>query len=307
MVSVLFGRHSFRYPLAAIILSTAYPAALPHWPDAPTVREAPAKGMVVLSYNVRLFDLYNWNPERNTTREILQFLTQKRFDIVCLQEFYSNPAKRFDPIDSLRMKGNFQYIYASYAKGKTRQLNNGLAILSKYNIVNSGSVKFDNTYNFFIYTDLVVNHDTVRVYNAHFESIHLSYTEYQILANLYEGEKSQNEQMLELLHKIRTAFRKRVFQVNELQKHADTCHHPVILCTDLNDTPMSYAYNKLRSHYADAWLERGSGLGSTYNSIIPFLRIDYIMHSPHIKLQNFEVLDFAATDHYPIQATFQTN
>ena len=37
--------------------------------------------------------------------------------------------------------------------------------------------------------------------------------------------------------------------------------YPVILCTDLNDTPFSYAYHQVSSNLNDAFKESGFGLG----------------------------------------------
>lgn len=304
IVSIVLRRSSFRYPLAAIILATAFPAALPKLQTTPPPLTQTDSLFKVLSYNVRLFDLYNWNPDPNTTRDILHFLNTEKNDVICLQEYYSNESKKFTPVDSIRLKGGYTYAYISYANGKTKLLNNGLAIFSKHNIINSGAVKFSNTYNFFIYTDIILNRDTIRIYNAHLESVHLSYTEYQLFSSMEQSDKSKSEQIEELVNKIRTAFRKRVFQVTELKKHARQCKHPVIICADLNDTPMSFAYNKLSRHYTDAWLEKGTGWGSTYNSIIPFFRIDYIMHSPDLALNHFHIFPFQATDHFPIQAQY---
>ena len=42
----------------------------------------------VLSYNVRLFDLYNWTHNKDTRNNIFSFLKDESADILCLQEFF---------------------------------------------------------------------------------------------------------------------------------------------------------------------------------------------------------------------------
>ena len=43
--------------------------------------------MKVMSYNVRLFDLYNWSHNTATRNEILDLIRVEDPDILCLQEF----------------------------------------------------------------------------------------------------------------------------------------------------------------------------------------------------------------------------
>ena len=42
----------------------------------------------VLSYNVRLFDLYNWTENKKTRDLIIQQIKKENPDIICFQEYY---------------------------------------------------------------------------------------------------------------------------------------------------------------------------------------------------------------------------
>ena len=42
----------------------------------------------LMSYNVRLFDLYNWNENEKSKSEIFKLIEVKNPDILCLQEYY---------------------------------------------------------------------------------------------------------------------------------------------------------------------------------------------------------------------------
>jgi endonuclease/exonuclease/phosphatase family metal-dependent hydrolase len=82
----------------------------------------------------------------------------------------------------------------------------------------------------------------------------------------------------------------------------NTCHYPIILCGDFNDTPASYSYNLLCKNLKDAFIERGTGFGKTYAGKFPQFRIDYILHSKELRCTDYIRSDETFTDHYPITA-----
>ncbi len=89
--------------------------------------------------------------------KISDFIQKENPDVVAFQEF-----KRDKDVDL-----NYPYKYEKLNGGKRA---NGLAILSKFRIVNQGSLDFENSYNNAIFIDVVRNHDTIRIYNVHLES-----------------------------------------------------------------------------------------------------------------------------------------
>jgi hypothetical protein len=46
---------------------------------------------VVMSYNVRLFNLFEWLPKEDVAREIQAFINDKNPDILCIQSFRTPP------------------------------------------------------------------------------------------------------------------------------------------------------------------------------------------------------------------------
>ena len=80
---------------------------------------------------------------------------------------------------------------------------------------------------------------------------------------------------------------------------------PEIICTDLNNNAFSENYKALASGRSDAFKEKGSGFGSTYQ--FPFfpLRIDFIFTASNIKVVEFETHDVRFSDHNPISAIIQ--
>ena len=61
------------------------------------------------------------------------------------------------------------------------------------------------------------------------------------------------------------------------------------LCGDLNDTPNSYVYGILSEGLTDTFRERGLGIGTTFSGALPFLRIDYVLTDPRIKVYSCRV------------------
>ena len=74
-----------------------------------------------------------------------------------------------------------------------------------------------------------------------------------------------------------------------------------ILCSDLNDTPISYAYNQLSNLFRDSFTKKsGFGIGGTYIGKISFLRIDYIWHDKKLDSFNFKTHQNQLSDHKAI-------
>ncbi|UPT67771.1 MAG: hypothetical protein M0D57_03640 [Sphingobacteriales bacterium JAD_PAG50586_3] len=64
--------------------------------------EQPDSVYKIMSYNVRLFDLYNWNNNTKTRDQIFSLLDEESPDIVCFQEFYYEDQKDFNSLDTMQ-------------------------------------------------------------------------------------------------------------------------------------------------------------------------------------------------------------
>jgi endonuclease/exonuclease/phosphatase family metal-dependent hydrolase len=76
--------------------------------------------------------------------------------------------------------------------------------------------------------------------------------------------------------------------------------YPVIVCGDFNDSPVSYTYQKISANLKDAFLESGTGLGSTYSGRFPSYRIDYILHNPQLSCYQYANPKMGLSDHQPV-------
>src|SRR5690606_25860510 len=100
--------------------------------------------------------------------------------------FYNEPGhKIYDSVAKI-WKGNGQYAFVSKSLVNRAGGQFGLAIFSKYPIVNKGSIKFGAlTQNHGMFADLKMGEDTVRVYNFHLQSMSI---EEKDIVESYSGE-----------------------------------------------------------------------------------------------------------------------
>ena len=88
-----------------------------------------------------------------------------------------------------------------------------------------------------------------------------------------------------------------------IKNHMNDSPYPIVVCGDFNDTPNSFSYQKIVNGLNDSFLQKGSGFGSTFLGKIPFLRIDYILHSPNVKIQSFTTHKAKLSDHKAIESS----
>lgn len=271
-----------------------------------------ATGLKVLSYNVRLFDLFNpsFNDALNSRNSIFQFLASEQPDVLCLQEFYrQDKPTRFEIMDSLnRIMQTKDYHERSAHKRRTRE-NYGIALFSKYPMIARGDVMFEaqgvQDFNYCIFADIVKNQDTFRIYNVHLQSIRLNADPH------IEGEEMQTygskKGMIAAYRKLRNAFEKRADQARRVVEHLKSSPYPVIVCGDFNDTPMSYTYNQFQLILLDAFRGNGLGLGTTYVGRLPAGRIDYLFYSPTLSVSHYKIQRKTSSDHRAISCVFHQN
>lgn len=265
-----------------------------------------SQNVKILSYNVRLFDLYNWTKDKYTKNKIFDFILYENPDIICFQEFYSKKTDSLPLVNRLvRMQRAKNVHFEYYHKNKVKY-NYGIATFSIYPIVNKGIIRYPNSNNFSIFTDLKIKKDTIRVFNNHLESIHFGYQTYNFIDSIdYKNRDQKLKGIKDIAKKLNSAFEKRAIQAEILAKHIKKSPYPVVVCGDFNDTPLSYSYRLIRENLEDAFVNSGFGIGNTYVHSLSTFRIDYILHSPQIKSYQFETPQVKLSDHYPIKCLLE--
>ena len=247
----------------------------------------------VMTYNVRTFNYRLYEGWQQMAKGIDATIKAEDADILCIQEYL-----KFKGMPSI----TYRYKYVAQTKG-----NFGLAIYSKYKIINKGDIDFPESlgeYKKFIYADILLSKkDTVRVINAHLKSIGLDKTN---LSHLKDGDISQQEiesQKSKLLKPLLHAYNIRGNQSRTLNKFIANSKLPVIFCGDLNDPPGSYAYRGVNQKLKDSFVESGSGFSTTVPMFKRYqlpLRIDYIFCDEKFYPFNYQVVYKEYSDHYPV-------
>jgi endonuclease/exonuclease/phosphatase family metal-dependent hydrolase len=166
----------------------------------------------------------------------------------------------------------------------------GQIIASKFPIANSGSIDFPNTSNDAVFVDLVIKGDTVRVYNIHLQSLHIS----EDVADL--NAESSNI----LVNKTRETFKTQQEQAELFLKHKEQTKYKTIITGDFNNTPYSYVYRKIKGDLNDAFEMAGTGFGRTFDFKFFPIRIDFILADNAFEVNGFETFSEKYSDHYPI-------
>jgi len=239
-----------------------------------------SKDIKIMSYNVRMFNLYNWIDEKDVDKKIYDFINEKSPDILCVQEFH--PSKKLD----------LKYPY-KHIKISKNQNNFGHAIFSKYKIINSGSLNFSNSSNNAIFVDLVKEKDTFRVYNVHLESLKINPQK--------ESLTQENSEILKI--RVENAFKKQANQATLLLEHQQKSKYTSIIAGDFNNNAFSWVYNKLKTDKNDAFEIAGKGFGNTYDYKFAF-RIDFILTDKNLEVNNYKTYPVKYSDHFPIMARF---
>lgn len=274
--------------------------------NIPSGRQVSANEVKILSYNVRLFDLYNWTKNVETRDKIFDFLKNEDADIICFQEFYYNKKPFFITLDTLQSLQKASNMHT--ANTFTDNLNQffGIATFSKFPIINKGELKFSNTKNICIFTDVVIHNDTLRIYNNHLESIHFQAKHYNFIDSLtHMNETERIEGLKDIYRRMKNAYIKRAEQAEKITEHISNSPYPVVVCGDFNDTHVSYTYKLLSNNLNDAFREKGFGFGATYNRQFFFLRIDYMLHSPKLSFRYFKTIKNKYSDHNPLVGIFR--
>lgn len=259
------------------------------------------KGIRVTSYNVRYFMGKTDMPDKVNADHIVDFLRQDNADIICLQEVRLNKRHIFD-ITNTRLP---QVLHLQLAHNSAA---GGPMTLTRFPILNMGEIRFKNSGNMIIYTDIQTNKDTIRVFNCHLQSYKLGTKEINSLDSIdFEDHQKTGKNLLKLSRKFKDATIKRAEQAATLRSYIDQSPFPVLVCGDFNDTPISFTYRTVKGELKDSFSESGKGTANTYNGPLPSFRIDYILHSPAFESYNFEVSSIEHSDHFPISCDLILN
>ncbi len=299
---IVSWKWSFIIPLLSILIGVSHFSTFFQFPFGKenVIDENDIK---VITFNVNLFNLHSWSEKSPTYNEVYAFLNQQDANIITLQEFYVIDDEFTESMAKEMMPNHFSHIDYIIERSNSAF---GMVTFSTYPIINTGEIKFEDTANTCIFTDIVVNNDTIRVYNSHLQSLRLKERNMNFLHNQkFRKDAQAIDEIKDISFRYRDALKKRARQVEVFTNHILRSPYPAIVCGDFNDSPISYNYNQMRRNLNDAFVQAGSGVGYTYQGLFPSFRIDYILYSPTFKATSYQSPKVNYSDHYPVVATLR--
>ena len=267
-----------------------------------------ASSIKVMSFNVRDFLVPDGEKANAFLLNTFQFIESEKPQIICFQDFtlhykgkYSTESlKDFLHLPYSSFRNYFNYTIPTGASG--------LAIYSKYPIIDSSWIKFEEEY-IGMYVDIQCKTEIIRVFSIHLQSYRL-FDEDKIILTSPTAYGDMNKLKIKsdsrrIAWKLRWAFKRRAPEARLIAETIKKSPYPVIVCGDFNDTPASYTYHTITKNLKDPYHSFGSGIAKTYNqSKYPF-RIDYILHSDKLECLNTHINTTQASDHNMVTAIFK--
>ena len=263
----------------------------------------------VLSYNVSHFGKpkgYNQVKDSSRlnniqrTKEFVDWVVSNPAPIKCFQEFYTFPNNPlFNVDDKLRQEG-WNGVFISADTLRVNKSRFGVAIYSKFPVLDQGLIYIGpNRFNRGIWADVDVNGKTLRVINVHFQSAQLQRVRQKSQGGLDAFKK--------MFWVYRASLEERNKQLQLVVEFIKKSPYPVLLCGDFNSTPYSHIYQLLDDELDNAFEEKGSGLGFTFNHPkLFFLRIDHQFASDDFSVCAFKTRqDIPYSAHFPLEGWYK--
>ncbi|WP_300671562.1 endonuclease/exonuclease/phosphatase family protein [Soonwooa sp.] len=213
---------------------------------------------------------------------IEKYISEKNPDIILLQE-----------ISSKINLPNYLYKIEGFTQTQC---------FSKYPIEKFEDIKTQVDIGNSFYADINFNGKNIRFVNIYMEP-------FQIEKQMVRPSKSMDENEAKakgLIKKMLPVFKEHQTQMQNTMTAVDNSPYPVVFAGDFNAVPNSYEYYLASKNLKDAFLEAGSGSGTSFHDFKFPIKIDHIFTSESIKALNYRVdRSVHISDHYPVLASFK--
>ncbi|MDE3126211.1 MAG: endonuclease/exonuclease/phosphatase family protein [Bacteroidota bacterium] len=261
-------------------------------------KNKPPNSWRIISWNVQSFNGLSKSKaaKQQLPTDLLLTIQKLSPDIVCLQEFNNANNANAGANHIGLFTDSFPYHFFSKDYRRNNNYRSGCIIFSKYPIIRAVRIPF-KTAESLIYADIVKGNDTIRVFTTHLQSYKFNQDDYDGMEKI----KQQNEEALAaskgILQKMLLAFRRRTAQAILVKNKMNESPYPYLICGDFNDVPNSFTYFHIAKNMRDAFLDKGFGIGRSFISLAPTLRIDYILATPQFNIKQFDMVDEDLSDH----------
>lgn len=276
-------------PLVPLVLSFYYIGGYLQFNPQPDDAQQ-QKGVTIASYNIARFG--SGGMASLVSQDILSAMTTLNVDILCLQEYKDDGGYQ-------RIRDVFKKVYPYMAFGL-----DDMVIFSRFPIVNSKLLDFQDTNNSAMRADIKVNGKIWRIYNVHMETTGINGALHSAGKLAMTGQIIERSDLFNYIYGNYTMGLKRrsgqAIQVaNDIRM--DNPGYTTFVVGDFNDVPCSYVYNTLKGDLVDGFRECGFGYHATYRgSRQKKLRIDYIFHSEDVEGIKYYTEDLTYSDHLPV-------
>ncbi|MFD1079843.1 endonuclease/exonuclease/phosphatase family protein, partial [Longispora fulva] len=175
---------------------------------------------------MRQFNEYGWAKDVDIPAKISEFVKDRNPDVISMQEYFSG---------ELMIANSFPH---RYIKKRGEGAEFGLAILSRYPIINSGSLDFPTqSNNNAIYADILKGKDTIRIINVHLQS-------FSVKPDMDNLEQKHTKKVFLGMGQTFVRQQRQMEIVIDLVKRTP---YKMILMGDFNNTAYSYIYREIKS------------------------------------------------------------
>lgn len=251
------------------------------------------EGIHLLSYNVAGFANDSANGMNGS--KTAEYIYHSNAAIICLQEcpqsgtVYKTLSAQLDSM------------------GYETRAHKGLNVFSKYPFIGDAVYKSPASCSNGSMAWLInIKGDTVLVINNHLQSNCISSEEKMIYGKAID---EYNEEQIKasgkiLLHRLTQAASGRAAQTDSLCNliRSNLTKYSIISAGDMNDTPISYTYQRVSKLLKCAYAESGIGLGISFNRKGFPIRIDHVFVSNDLKTGSTYIdSNIHSSDHRPLQ------
>jgi len=269
----------------------------------------PEGALRIMQWNVSRLDQMNLKRPGGTFRQsIFDYIMKMDPDVLCMEEFLESNNPRAFSENIPYVTNTLQYPYHFFARDH-RRLNgvyeHGVIIFSRYPILDTLRIRYSGpdsskTGESLIHVDIEVKGQRIRVFATHLQSLRFDGSDYSAMKTIAKVEDGVMDKSKGILKKFKLAYFLRSGQAELVRREKDASPYPTVLCGDFNDVPNSFTYSRIKGDDNDAFLASGFGIGRTYASLSPTLRIDYILTGKKLKIIQFKKAVLRYSDHYPL-------
>lgn len=264
----------------------------------------------IMSWNAHGMGVFNKPRNKAFDKQLIDFIKEEDPDILCLIEYPTPRSNQMKPFTT-KIINNNQYKEFRYKDDNILSaiIYLGTAIFSKYPVHNYIATELSHDI-YLIQADIdLPQGQTMRMFFTHLNTFGLTDNQKAYIESVKAGVADANAEIdssKSFLSRLNAGFIRRSKECIKAASIIAQSPYPVLIAGDLNDLPGSFTYTKMRNGLHDAFLDKGKGLGRSYNQILPTLRIDHMFYDPSaLKITGFRCPGTSLSDHNPLIANFE--